>query len=307
MEADEKIPGSILCLISLPGGGKTTLAKKMVAEDPSTRVRINYDDLRLELYGKDWTFNRDEEKAMKAIAIERAEAALAAGKDVIVDNTNLTDSARAPWEALAKRVGVPYDSYELNTSIDECVERDKLRGEGRVGRAVIERFALFTGHIDWDDERYGNKMFVIFDVDGTLADTSKRQNYVRGASTAETPFKKDYGKFFAEVHLDEPKESIINLCKDFNALEYNILVVSGRPIDPCGIPTEDWLFKHGIPLQHLFMRQGYDHRPDDVIKQEILDLLPIDRIAYVIDDRNRVVDMWRKNGLTCLQCAPGDF
>jgi len=27
----------------------------------------------------------------------------------------------------------------------------------------------------------------------------------------------------------------------------------------------------------------------------------------VIDDRQVVVDFWRAEGLTCLQCAPGDF
>jgi hypothetical protein len=28
---------------------------------------------------------------------------------------------------------------------------------------------------------------------------------------------------------------------------------------------------------------------------------------YAVDDRQRVVDMWRSNGLTCLQVAEGNF
>jgi len=27
----------------------------------------------------------------------------------------------------------------------------------------------------------------------------------------------------------------------------------------------------------------------------------------VFDDRNSVVDMWRENGVRCMQVAPGDF
>jgi len=31
------------------------------------------------------------------------------------------------------------------------------------------------------------------------------------------------------------------------------------------------------------------------------------RIEFVVDDRQQVVDMWRRNGITCLQCDVGDF
>jgi hypothetical protein len=32
-----------------------------------------------------------------------------------------------------------------------------------------------------------------------------------------------------------------------------------------------------------------------------------DRILCVFDDRQKVVDMWRDNGIDCFQVAPGDF
>ena len=52
--------------------------------------------------------------------------------------------------------------------------------------------------------------------------------------------------------------------------------------------------------------------PDDKLKQHWLDdLFPKDSkrldIVCVFDDRDKVVDMWRKNGLTCMQVAPGNF
>jgi hypothetical protein len=32
-----------------------------------------------------------------------------------------------------------------------------------------------------------------------------------------------------------------------------------------------------------------------------------DKILFVVADRSRVVEMWRSEGLVCLQCAPGEF
>ena len=57
------------------------------------------------------------------------------------------------------------------------------------------------------------------------------------------------------------------------------------------------------------MRSSKDFRPDNEIKQEIYDneILGKFNIEIVLDDRDRVVDMWRENGLRVLQVAEGDF
>ena len=88
---------------------------------------------------------------------------------------------------------------------------------------------------------------------------------------------------------------------------YHILIVSGRPIDKCGKETVEWLAKHDIKYDHILMRNSGDRRQDDIVKQEILDRLPKGKIAFILDDRKQVVNMWRRNGLTCLQVADGDF
>jgi hypothetical protein len=49
------------------------------------------------------------------------------------------------------------------------------------------------------------------------------------------------------------------------------------------------------------MRRGGDHRPDDMVKEEILALLPKERIVKVIDDRPRVIAMWKKHGLDVME------
>ena len=52
----------------------------------------------------------------------------------------------------------------------------------------------------------------------------------------------------------------------------------------------------------------WHYMADNKIKQHWLDtLVDKDDIFAVFDDRQQVVDMWRKNGLTCFQVADGNF
>ena len=48
--------------------------------------------------------------------------------------------------------------------------------------------------------------------------------------------------------------------------------------------------------------------PDDILKKKMLDtFVDINDVFLVVDDRNKVVDMWRSLGLNTFQVAPGDF
>ena len=50
------------------------------------------------------------------------------------------------------------------------------------------------------------------------------------------------------------------------------------------------------------------YMPDEILKKAMLDtFVDIDDVFMTVDDRQKVVDMWRENGLTCFQVAPGDF
>lgn len=87
-----------------------------------------------------------------------------------------------------------------------------------------------------------------------------------------------------------------------------VILVSGRE-SRFRKPTEHWLATHGIAYDALYMRRTRDYRKDAIIKTEIYraNIEPGYRVLFVLDDRNQVVDQWRKLGLTCLQVAPGDF
>lgn len=141
---------------------------------------------------------------------------------------------------------------------------------------------------------------VIVDIDGTVALMGKGQPGRRG------PYD------WHRVGEDNPNQPIIDLVNTLRQSGHMIWFVSGRD-EVCRAETSTWLIKHGAALggEPLLMRAHKDNRPDDEVKRELYEreIAPTfgGRVAYVIDDRDKVVRMWRSLGLTVLQVADGDF
>ena len=146
--------------------------------------------------------------------------------------------------------------------------------------------------------------WVIFDIDGTLADISHRLHYI---TKPDENGKKDWNNFNMEMHKDYLKKDVFGLYELCYDAGWNIAVVTGR-FDTYQAMTIKWLMDHNIHYQQLHMRKAGDYRSDFEVKQDVynehLKHLPI---MFVVDDRQQVVDMWRENGLTCLQCQKGDY
>jgi hypothetical protein len=78
----------------------------------------------------------------------------------------------------------------------------------------------------------------------------------------------------------------------------------------CRADSIQWIQDHiAVHPITLFMRSEGDHRPDDIIKEELYrsHIEPVYDVQFIFDDRDRVVQMWRRIGLTCFQVANGDF
>jgi predicted kinase len=275
-------------LSGLPGSGKTTIAKTL---EGMGYVRINWDDMR-----ERPSQSQKAERAMQAKGKEIAFNALKAGVNVVIDNTNLSQSTRQSWIQLIQSAGANAVFRAVNTPVNVCIERDKTR-EKRVGRAVIERMALFSNRL-----RFGLKdNLVLVDMDGTLADCEHRRHHVAGRN-------KNWMAFFKGCSEDPPVDFVVRWVREIKRdPTYKVLIVSGRPTDISGIATEEWLARHDVPYDHLLMRNMHDTRADTIVKEEILNLLPKEQIQFVIDDRNVVVEMWRKHKLRVIQPAEGDF
>ena len=151
------------------------------------------------------------------------------------------------------------------------------------------------------------KEVVIFDLDGTLALIDDRRDLAR-----DDKGKLDWRVFHSpdNVKLDQPNWPVIECARNFKKAGYVIFIFSGRS-DVTEARTREWLSKFQIPYDKLVMRphETLNFIPDEKLKKQMLDesLATVEDIFCVFDDRQKVVDMWRSLGLTCLQVAPGDF
>ena len=151
-------------------------------------------------------------------------------------------------------------------------------------------------------EQKNQKPTALFDIDGTLADIEHRRQLVQ----CDEP---DWKSFNAQMGDDTPNWPIVSLYRSlWNSGEYDIVLVTGRN-EAYRKVTEQWLTWNEIPFDEMYMRADKDFRSDHIIKEEILGrLLALGKqIQFVVDDRQQVVDMWRRNGITVLQCDVGDF
>ncbi len=133
---------------------------------------------------------------------------------------------------------------------------------------------------------------VIVDIDGTLAEKGDRN-----------PF--DYSSVDRDTVKEATKELVNALWKD----RYKIIILSGRE-DSCFGMTRAWLDSNMILFDELHMRKAGDRRKDSIVKKELYETAIKGKydVRFVIDDRDQVVEMWRKElGLACFQADCGNF
>lgn len=148
------------------------------------------------------------------------------------------------------------------------------------------------------------KPLYIFDLDGTLALVEHRRHLIP-----------NWRAFFAACVDDQPNTPVIRVMHSLRYAAADVHIFSGRS-DEVREQTIEWLLKHTTFTQRelnssvLRMRKAGDYTPDEVLKKQWLDEMPTRdrmRLMCVFDDRDKVVKMWRDNGVACFQVAPGEF
>ena len=146
----------------------------------------------------------------------------------------------------------------------------------------------------------------IFDLDGTLADCRHRLPLIQ----QEPP---NWDEFFRACVDDSVIPAAAFLLNKLQLSFCEIQIWTGRS-EIVRNETAEWLGNwtsfDGENKFKLRMRGKNDRRPDDELKETWLkSLIPEDRarIVAVFEDRQRVVDMWRRNGVACFQVDEGKF
>jgi predicted kinase len=114
----------VVILVGLPGSGKSTFYAQRFA---ATHAHVSRDDFP----------NNRNPGRRQATLIEEA---LTAGRDVVVDNTNLRAADRAPIIEAARRHGATVVGYTFEPDVVAC----RARNRGREGRARVPDVAIYT-------------------------------------------------------------------------------------------------------------------------------------------------------------------
>lgn len=145
------------------------------------------------------------------------------------------------------------------------------------------------------------KPVAIFDIDGTIADLNHRLHLV----TSDRP-KAERDKFHVLCIEDAEIFAITSMLHALRKDGWEIWLFTARP-EMSRAATMQWLQKAGIEYEVLEMRADDDHRCDVDAKRDMAAKHDMSRVRFVVEDRQRCVDLWRSMGLICLQCDPGDY
>lgn len=145
---------------------------------------------------------------------------------------------------------------------------------------------------------------VIVDVDGTITNCKDRVDKYLSVQ--------DYEGFLMHCGEDKPNKDIIELV-ELLSTKYKIVFLTGREHRVNDI-TQKWIkdnIKLECPNSKIIYRKDYDLRHDMIVKPENLKAYlaknPDEEVFLILEDRNSVVDIWRKLGFRCLQVAEGNF
>lgn len=285
---------TLTILVGPPGSGKSTLANELNAS----------------------YVNQDLQKEQHLEVFNRA---IIARDNIVVDRMNFNKKQRERYLEPARKAGYKTKIIVLHVPKETCFSRcTKREGHPTIQDAETAKKAIHfffksyekvedneadeVERLGWKDTKEATKC-IVCDLDGTMANIEHRLYHVRDTT------KPNWKGFFEDMVLDGVNrwcDEIITQLSD----KYPIVYATGRPAD-YWLQTSEWLSENGLTPagSRLFMREAGDFRKDSVIKQNILDFEIKTRydILFVIDDRQQVVDMWRDNGYTVLQCAKGDF
>lgn len=141
---------------------------------------------------------------------------------------------------------------------------------------------------------------IIIDLDGTLAQSQHVDQFTDVGGKVDWSAWMETNRF---APVNEWCRSIVN---GAIAQGMKIIFLTARTGDAKGFEvTDGWLKNNGFANYELFMRHEGDFRPDLEIKRDIynMNISPYYNVQYAVDDKKRVIDMWREIGVPALHCA----
>lgn len=132
---------------------------------------------------------------------------------------------------------------------------------------------------------------VVFDLDGTIADTMKYEKHHKGKKGKNTNFAQEA----LEVGVNT---NILDKMKKARDDGDNVVILTARSAH-YREETKKWLHKNDIPYDALVMRPTDNKEKDQKVKRELLeeDILPKFDVKKAYDDRKKNRKMFEKLGI----------
>lgn len=302
----------LVITIGVPGSGKTSYCREQAEKDGG--ILVGRDHIRHMAFGKFHGLTTAEENEVTKIQHGMIISALARGTTCWVDDTNLNKSSIRQFAAIAMEQGAQFEVKVMDTPLDECIARDKVR-DRTVGEKVIRKMA--NRHLSavaasrsikeefklpgWNWEKSlamapaKKREAVLVDVDGTLAriEDNSRSHYETGEKLLTDKVNRHVRMIVGALESE---------------FDYSVVILSGRD-EGARRFTVQWLKENGIQHDELLMRKAGDQRRDSIIKAEIYrdQIEPYYDVLCAIDDRPRVLRTWKQLGIPTVSVGSTDI
>jgi FMN phosphatase YigB (HAD superfamily) len=147
--------------------------------------------------------------------------------------------------------------------------------------------------------------WIVVDLDGTLCDCAHRVHLAQAKQWDE------FHKGIAEDKVREDVATFLDITR--KDLAIRVLLCTGRN-EQYRIQTLNWLQEKRLwDFDAIVMRPKDNHESDYVLKVRLVDEFfggrakALDQVAFVLDDRDRVVQSFRDAGYRCWQVAAGAY
>ena len=143
-------------------------------------------------------------------------------------------------------------------------------------------------------------LFVVFDLDGTLADDSHRHHFIDRPNA-----DKDWPAYFGACAKDEPIEPMIAIARALYDAGHTVEIWTGRSA-VVRDETVSWLAVHCVGYHLIRMRPAMNHRPQTELMTAWLEEASR-KPDLAVDDNMTEVRWWRSLGVTTLAVAETEY